>query len=301
MIILGDKIRILLQTTRPAFLLLTPVCVFLGFSISAEMNSIIEPVHIFMVLLGALLAHISVNTLNEYLDFKSGLDAMTKRTPFSGGSGALLEQPSAAQSVLYLSIAAMAGTILIGIYFVVLRGFSILPIGLIGIVIILAYTRWINRLPLFCLIAPGLCFGPLMVTGTAYVLSGTYFPSAFYISLVPFFLTNNLLLLNQFPDIEADKKSGRKHIPIVYGTRAATYIYGVFALVVCLIIFTSIGLELLSAISFISLIPMIGAVVALVGAWRHASDINRLSPYLAANVMAALLTPLLLGFSLFMN
>jgi len=42
-----------------------------------------------LALLGAFLAHVSVNTLNEYYDFKSGLDLETIRTPFSGGSGAL--------------------------------------------------------------------------------------------------------------------------------------------------------------------------------------------------------------------
>ena len=42
-----------------------------------------------LALAGGLLAHISVNALNEYLDFTSGLDLTTLRTPFSGGSGTL--------------------------------------------------------------------------------------------------------------------------------------------------------------------------------------------------------------------
>ena len=35
----------------------------------------------------------------EYLDFRSGLDAQTTKTPFSGGSGALIESPHAADTV----------------------------------------------------------------------------------------------------------------------------------------------------------------------------------------------------------
>ena len=47
-----------------------------------------------LVLIGAVSAHISVNTFNEYFDFLSGLDAKTVKTPFSGGSGALVENPN---------------------------------------------------------------------------------------------------------------------------------------------------------------------------------------------------------------
>ncbi len=53
-----------------------------------------------LALLGAFLAHISVNTLNEYFDFKSGLDLETIKTPFSGGSGADF---AAAHGVLSIS------------------------------------------------------------------------------------------------------------------------------------------------------------------------------------------------------
>ena len=40
-----------------------------------------------MVFLGLLLTHISVNVLNDYFDYRSGMDLATKRIPFSGGSG----------------------------------------------------------------------------------------------------------------------------------------------------------------------------------------------------------------------
>ncbi len=46
-----------------------------------------------LVLLGALAAHGAVNALNEYADYRSGLDLRTARTPFSGGSGTLVDHP----------------------------------------------------------------------------------------------------------------------------------------------------------------------------------------------------------------
>ena len=45
-------------------------------------------------------------------------------------------------------------------------------------------------------------------------------------SLVPFFLVNNLLLLNQFPDVAADRQAGRRHLLVQHGPQgrpAATF------------------------------------------------------------------------------
>jgi 1,4-dihydroxy-2-naphthoate octaprenyltransferase len=74
----------------------------------------------------------------------------------------------------------------------------------------------------FCWLAPGLGFGPLMVMGTEVALAGQYTLEGFVASLVPFFLVNNLLLLNQYPDIEADKAVGRRHFLVVYGREYGT-------------------------------------------------------------------------------
>lgn len=53
-----------------------------------------------LALLGALSAYISVNVFNEYIDFKTGLDLVTRRTPFSGGSGTLPANPEMTEFAL---------------------------------------------------------------------------------------------------------------------------------------------------------------------------------------------------------
>jgi len=80
-------LKTVFKVIRPSFLVLSPVCVFLGLSTSLENGSPIKVYRLLIILLGAISAHTSVNTLNEYYDFKSGLDLKTKRTAFSGGSG----------------------------------------------------------------------------------------------------------------------------------------------------------------------------------------------------------------------
>ena len=91
----------ILGPMRPPFLILAPVCAFLAISIVAfQSPSSLSFIKIFLVVIGAIAAHISVNTFNEYFDFKSGLDFKTMKTPFSGGSGALPASPDKARIAL---------------------------------------------------------------------------------------------------------------------------------------------------------------------------------------------------------
>ena len=283
---------------RLPFLILTPVSVFLGVAASYQVLSSLPYLDLSLVLLGALSAHISVNTFNEYSDFRSGLDAITVKTPFSGGSGALIENPDRLDSVYYAAIASLLITILIGIYFIVSRGALILPIGLAGVLIILTYTQWLNRYPLLCLLAPGIAFGPLMVVGTGVVLTGHYSLFSTYISLVPFLLANSLLLLNQFPDIEADKSVGRRHFPIAYGVKASAVLYGVIVLAVCFSIVIGVQSEILPSQSYFALIPMLAAIASFYGVIKYQTSIDELIPYMGLNVSATLLTPLILGLTI---
>lgn len=289
--------RTLFHTMRPPFLLLTPACVLLGAG-SASTVAAIDWALAALVMLGALCAHISVNMLNEFHDFKSGLDQHTQRTPFSGGSGALPADPAALGAVLYGGLLALLVTALLGIYFITLRGWALAPLGVLGGVIIVTYTQWLNRLPLMCLIAPGLGFGLLMVMGTHLVLSGGYSSFALLLALVPFFLVNNLLLLNQYPDLEPDRAAGRRHFLIVYGYQNARWIFALFNLGAYSVVVAGVALNLLPLWSLLALLSAPLALRATVATLRYNGDIATLKPALAMNVMVNLLTPTLLGFSL---
>jgi len=249
-------------------------------------------------MLGAISAHIGVNTLNEYYDFKSGLDLKTAKTPFSGGSGALPGNPGVAGLTLIVGLASLLLTVAIGIYFVLERGIHVLPIGIVGVGLIITYTQWINRLPLLCLIAPGLGFGVLMVVGTHVVLGGEHSQLSWLVSLIPFFLVNNLLLLNQYPDIKADASVGRKTFPIAFGIERSNFVYASFMVAAYSLILFLIIKGYVPALGVIALIPMGLSLFALVGAVKHTLEIGGYPRYMGANVAAAVLTPLLLGISM---
>lgn len=278
--------------------MLTPVCVFLGVSTVVANQTSVDLHLLVLALLGAVLAHISVNTLNEYFDFKSGLDLATTRTPFSGGSGALPRNPEMASVVFIVGAVSLLATLLIGFFFVWKYGSGIIPVGIAGLVLIITYTGWINKHPILCLLAPGTGFGFLMVVGTQYVLEGEYSSLSWLVAVVPFFLVNNLLLLNQYPDIQADADAGRRHLPIAYGMAISNMVYAVFLLATIAAITTCILAGYFPALSLVALLPMPLAFFSLGGAVKHGEAIGNFPQYLGANAAVAILTPVLLGISI---
>ncbi len=283
---------------RLPFLILTPSCVMLGLGTAVWTSGYVNVLYFILALIGAVSTHISVNAFNEYFDFKSGLDFKTERTPFSGGSGTLPENPGKAHNALLTAVAAFACAALIGLFFLYVRGLALLPIGLLGLTLVFAYTPLLAYNPYLCLIAPGLGFGPMMVMGTHFVLTGEYSWTAFAASLIPFFLVNGLLLLNQFPDVEADKSIGRKHFPIVIGTRSSSILFSILLLCAYLSLYFGVFFHSLPKMSMVGMFTIFLAVPAGIGAFRHADNIKKLIPFMGMNVIINIATPVLVAIGL---
>jgi 1,4-dihydroxy-2-naphthoate octaprenyltransferase len=293
--------KLLLGIMRVPFLVLTPACVIVGVGTAYWQTGETHWLNIVLVFIGGLSAHICVNTFNEYFDFKSGLDAQTHRTPFSGGSGILPSHPEMERATLILAGATFTLTAVIGVYFVWLRGWQLLPIGLLGLILLVTYTIWWTYHPALCLIAPGLGFGLLMVMGAHFALTGTFSLTAFIASLVPTFLVADLLLLNQFPDVEADQSIGRKDYPITIGRKSSSILYGILLLLTYLAIIAGVSLELLPIHSLIALLTAILAWITYRRVSKNADDIPALIPALGMNVIIVLSTPILLSIGLFIG
>jgi len=296
-----SRMQALTGPMRLPFLLLTPACVLLGVGVAVYDSGAINGFQTLLVLVGALAAHIAVNALNEYADYRSGLDLKTQPTPFSGGSGTLPRSPAHAPQALATGLVALAITGLVGAYFVWLRGMDLLPLGLAGMLTIAVYTVWLTRSPLLCLVAPGLGFGTFMVTGTAFALTGSYSSTALVASLVPFFLVSNLLLLNQFPDVEADRSIGRNHFPIRIGRRKSSWIYTAFLALTYLTLIVGVLTRILPPLSLLGLLALPLAVRAARGALQFADRVDQLIPYMGQNVILNLVTPVLVAIGLFLS
>jgi 1,4-dihydroxy-2-naphthoate octaprenyltransferase len=211
--------------TRPQFLLLSPVLAFLGMSI-ALYNGSFDTLYFILTIIGLTLLHASVNTLNDYSDYKTGIDLKSNRTPFSGGSGFLPSGLLKPSTVLAIGLGSIILATPIGIYFLFERGMELLPLFIIGAILVLFYTSFITRIGLgLAEISAGLGLGVLPVIGTFIIIHGNFSYPALYASMPSFFLVFNLLLLNELPDAEADKTGKRKTLPIQFGIRAAAAVY----------------------------------------------------------------------------
>ena len=290
--------RAILTSSRAPFLAITPLCIFLGAACSVAQGVQLAMPLLALALLNALAAHASVNLLNEYLDFKSGIDLHTQRTPFSGGSGGLPAHPEMASAVLWAGLLCFVLAAALGLYFVALRGPLLLVPGLTGLLLIAGYTRWINRMPWVCLIAPGLGLGLVMVFGTHLALGGKPSLPVFLSAGILFALGNNLLLLNQYPDIDADKAAGRRHFPIAYGIGASNAAYGLFVFAAAAMLVYGAHGAYLPKTALAALVPLSLSLFALRGMLRLRGNIGSQPLYMAANVAAVLLTPLALGLAI---
>lgn len=289
---------------RPNFLLLTPLCVMTGALYSSQPASELISIELGLVLVGALSAHASVNWLNEYFDFQSGLDLHTVRTPFSGGSGALPQIPAAAKTVWYAGIASFVLTAVIGLFFLiqlyqVQSAWLLLCLGLLGLTLVWAYTQYLTRKPWLCLLAPGLGFGPAMVIGSHLALGGNLNLELLWLSLPALFLVSNLLLINQLPDIEADMAVGRNHLPIAIGKQGCAKLYGGLLITTYLTIAVGIiaGQSPWFALVFITAPLAANIAVNLYQKAEQGGD--ALIPLLAKNVALVLSSLVLLDVAVF--
>jgi 1,4-dihydroxy-2-naphthoate octaprenyltransferase len=279
--------------TRPPFLLLSVVLAFLGTCIAWFVDDAFHLGHAILAFIGLLLCHISVNVLNDYYDFKSGIDLKTRRTPFSGGSGFL---PSAAlkpKQVFWFGMVCFLLAVPIGVYFVLVKGWMLLPLLAVGAICILLYTPLITKWgwPEW---SPGLGLGTLPVLGAYFVQTGTYTLPAIVAAIPSGFLVHNLLLLNEFPDAEADKTANRKTLPITMGAKGAGIVYAALTIGVYVWTIGAVLAGLMPAFTLIALLTLPFAIKGIQGA-LNSQDIGKLQAGMANNVLTVLLTQLLLG------
>ena len=209
--------------------------------------------------------------------------------------------PDMVRAAFWLAWISFAVTAAIGVYFVWLQGWPLLPIGLLGLLLLVTYTIWWVNYPILCLLAPGLGFGVLMVMGTHFALTGTYTWTSFIASLVPTFLVSDLLLLNQFPDVDPDRGIGRRHFPIAIGRQASSILYGAFLALAYLAIIFGMLFSLLPLFAGIALLTAILAWRAYKGARQNAENVPGLLSSMGLNVVVNLSTPVLLAIGLFVG
>lgn len=296
------KLKIWFLETRPQFLLLSVVLAFLGtclawYSIKIGLvkgePEALNLGYAILAFFGLLLTHISVNTLNDYFDYISGIDLAVKRTPFSGGSGILPPGSLKPKQVLWLGLVSLVLAVPIGVFFVFETGWQLIPLLIVAALCVVLYTPVVLKTywPEW---APGVGLGILPILGFYFIQTGEYTLNAFIASIPSGILVHNLLFINEFPDVEADRKGGRKTTPVVMGLEKSSKIYSALTIMVYLWIIGSVAAKVMPVYCLIALLTLPFAIKAIRGSMKH-SDMSKLVPALANNVLVVLLTQLLLG------
>jgi 1,4-dihydroxy-2-naphthoate polyprenyltransferase len=292
-------IRIWLKQIRPQFLVLSIVLVVLGASV-ARSEGYFDLLKFILTMAGLVLVHTSVNVLNDYADYKSGIDLDTIKTPFSGGSDVLPQKLLEPSIVYKAGLFCLVTAFLIGVYLVLRSGLALLPLIFFGGLTSFFYTSHLTKLPVAELFA-GLGLGSLPVIGTYFVQTGHYSPEIIIASIAPGLLTANLLFLNEFPDYQADIKGGRGHLLIALGRKKAALLYAGLTCLVYLSIIVSATFHFMPKSTLIALLSIPAAIQAVRITMRKYDLAEAMIPALKANVITVLGTDLLLATGYFLS
>jgi len=241
---LMTKIFTWLVIMRLPFLTATFIPIFVGAAVANLSGFSVDWGWLGLTLLGGSLLHIGTNTANDYFDHTSGTDEANYNymVPFSGGSRSIQMGLISAKGMLTVAIVSFALSAVVGIPLIQKAGISVLWLGLIGFLSGLFYTappfRFASRKGLGELLI-GLNFGPLMVAGSALVQTGQLLPEAFLAGIPIGLLVAAIVYVNEFPDHDGDKATGKDTLIVVFGPEKAR-----------------IGYVLLVAGAFISIVVM---------------------------------------------
>ncbi|MBN1444078.1 MAG: prenyltransferase [Planctomycetes bacterium] len=281
------KLKAYLGIARGPFLLLPVALVASGASAEA-LEGRFDWLHTAVALAGLLALHAAVNIFNEASDMRSGIDLRTERTPFSGGSGTLPSGALTVRQATRFGLVCSGIGVAIGLWFVALFGWVLVPILLAGGLFVFGYTGLLARLGVGE-IAAGLGLGTLPVLGAALVQEGTLGSAAIAASIPAFFMTFNLLLLNEFPDEAADRWGGRRNLVTLLGRRRAALVYAAAVLATPASLGVAVVLGALPPACLIAAAPALLLIPALRWSLSRAREAVPL-PALGGNVAWNLLT-----------
>ena len=208
-------------------------------------------------MIGVVSLHVSVDLLNDYWDFKRGIDTNTNRTKMSGGTGVLPEKLLKPSQVYKAGIGFLIFGGIIGGFFVFTFGITIAVILSFAILSIYFYsTKLVNwgLAEVFVAIK-----GTMIVLGTFYIQTNQILEIPIFAGIVVGVLSASVLFITSFPDHDADKQKGRRTLVILFGKEKASLAYWGFPIIVYSIIFIFVVTEYFPVYTLLTLfaIPLV--------------------------------------------
>ena len=258
-----------LRAIRVKFLLASVIAVSLGLSLAWHSGHPIDILHAILTFAGVISLHASGDLLNDYWDFKRGIDTKTKRTKMSGGTGVLPEGLLTPKSVYIVGIAFLILGAIIGIYFVIIFGITIgLILGFAILSVIFYSTKIVNwgLAEVFVTIK-----GTLIIIGTYYIQFQSIDDFTILAGIVVGVLSSLVLFVTSIPDHDVDKEKGRRTLIIIFGKANAVKTFLIFPILAYGIIIYGVVSGLFPIYSLIVLLAKPFLIMAIL----HLKDLEK--------------------------
>ena len=279
------------RVIRVRFLLASIIAVSVGLALNWWQNSSIESFDALLTFAGVMVLHASVDLLNDFWDFKRGIDTKTTRTKMSGGTGVLPEGLLKPSSVYRAGVAFLILGTIIGGYFVITDGITIAIILGFAILSIYFYSTKIvdSGLGEFFVAVKG----AMIVIGTFFIQSGEISLESILAGVVVGSLSSLVLFIASFPDHDADKSKGRKTLVIIVGQQRAAKLFWVFPLVSYVAIMVGVWTNLFPLVSMICFLSIPLVIKSGIGLQKNYDSVDNLIPYMSSTLMFGRITGIL--------
>lgn len=204
----------LFRLMRPVTLTATLSPVLVGIAAGALASRVNVWLALDMLVVGLLL-QIGTNMANEYFDHRRGVD----HAGSIGIAGVIVSGETPASAVLRYTVGTFVLALLLGLVLAYFRGFSILMLGLLSMLLAVLYSAGPRPIAatLFGEVAVFILMGPLEVVVSEVAAIGFATSAGLVASVSVGLLVAGILTANNLRDRESDARRGRRTLAIVLG------------------------------------------------------------------------------------
>lgn len=246
-----NQIKKWFSIIRPKTLFASAVPVLIAILLAFKLENISLLNSILVLLCGVSLQVLS-NLINDYYDFKKGLDKQGRLGP----KRALAEGTVTEIQMRNAIIINIVFSVLTGLYLVIVGGMPILLIGVLSIFFAWLYTATSHSLSYLGIadIFAFTFYGPIATFGTFYILTHSFSSTVIYAGCVCGLVSTMILCTNNLRDISADKQVGKKTIPVRFGKKIGELEYLLCALLTSVFAYLAFSLSVTMLIGAFALL-----------------------------------------------
>lgn len=172
-----------------------------------------------LAIVGIILFHAAGNTWSDYFDFRSGVDTVEGAISVDTLKGGLFRP----EQIRNLSLGLLVPGIIIGLWLLFTTGWTLLWIGLGGVICTLFYPHLKYRALGDLVIV--LAYGLLPALGTSWVAVGEIDWRVLWAALPVALLVDSILHANNTRDAKTDRKADIRTMAMGMGVRASAILY----------------------------------------------------------------------------